>query len=328
MGESQSYVGELFFPTREALERGVAALEVEGCVLSRDRGLAIQHLRVGIDYKVYASAGSYHATLGALFAALEHAPLARVECRFAADEAEVFGAGRAPPGVPLRSSSRTFRSQPIRSGDRTTLVLYAAKETPSERTPSFVVASIEPSAFRRFNFPAPEMLETTTLDVARMLHEVLLDPAVDTRRKEPFVEAFAWVLAVREPTMLVQLEPSECAGDGTAHLRSYDEPEQEPEYSDDDTKLDAARELLAEGNVCIFLDPAVEGVELPKHLFVLDEVKLVVGRNVAVPIPDLQIDEQGVRATLTFQRPFLCVIPWAAVTALTNEDLEGYAYRH
>src|SRR5439155_17302728 len=45
------------------------------------------------------------------------------------------------------------------------------------------------------------------------------------------------------------------------------------------------------------------------------------GLNFPIPIHDLEIDETGVRCTLSFNRaPFYCVLPWSAVYALVAED--------
>lgn len=44
----------------------------------------------------------------------------------------------------------------------------------------------------------------------------------------------------------------------------------------------------------------------------------------AIPIPDLCVDEDGVLATLSFQRsPFTCWIPWDAVFAVVSDDGKG-----
>jgi hypothetical protein len=43
-----------------------------------------------------------------------------------------------------------------------------------------------------------------------------------------------------------------------------------------------------------------------------------------VPIPDLVIDDDGISATLSFNRtPFLCRVPWTAVFALVGPDKLG-----
>ncbi len=57
------------------------------------------------------------------------------------------------------------------------------------------------------------------------------------------------------------------------------------------------------------------GVKLPAHLTAGDSVALDIGLNASPPIPDLWVDGEGIRATLSFRQsgPFYVVIPWAAV---------------
>lgn len=50
----------------------------------------------------------------------------------------------------------------------------------------------------------------------------------------------------------------------------------------------------------------------PKHLS--GSVRLNIGLNTPVPIPDLCVDEEGISCTLSFNRvPHFVVMPWAAV---------------
>jgi hypothetical protein len=51
---------------------------------------------------------------------------------------------------------------------------------------------------------------------------------------------------------------------------------------------------------------------------------LQVGLNMAIPIPDLKVDEVGISCTLSFNRaPFWCRIPWSSIYALVGEDGRG-----
>jgi hypothetical protein len=51
---------------------------------------------------------------------------------------------------------------------------------------------------------------------------------------------------------------------------------------------------------------------------------LQVGRRMAIPIPDLTIDDEGISCTLSFNRsPFWCRIPWSAIYALIGEGGRG-----
>ena len=51
------------------------------------------------------------------------------------------------------------------------------------------------------------------------------------------------------------------------------------------------------------------------------------GYDLAISIPDLEVDEHGVRATLSFSRtPQLTVVPWTAVYAIASVDGRGVLY--
>jgi hypothetical protein len=74
----------------------------------------------------------------------------------------------------------------------------------------------------------------------------------------------------------------------------------------------------------IHLDPRRPDVLVPKGFMGQPQLVLQVGLNMAIPIPDLQIDETGISCTLSFNRsPFWCRIPWPAVYALVGEDGRG-----
>jgi len=86
-------------------------------------------------------------------------------------------------------------------------------------------------------------------------------------------------------------------------------------------KKDQLHKLLARGSVFVHLDPRRDGVKVPEWLAGRPQLVLQLGLNFAIPIPDLIIDERGVRCTLSFNRsPFYCVLPWSAVYALVAED--------
>ena len=64
----------------------------------------------------------------------------------------------------------------------------------------------------------------------------------------------------------------------------------------------------------LIVAPSVPGVMVPEHVHeeALVRLDLVVGRDT----PAVQLDDWGVRATLTFRRQrFDCAIPWTAVLA-------------
>ena len=71
----------------------------------------------------------------------------------------------------------------------------------------------------------------------------------------------------------------------------------------------------------IHLDPRADTVKVPAWFKKQPQLVLQVGLNMAVPIPDLHVDEQGLSCTLSFNRaPFYCMIPWPAVFALVGEN--------
>lgn len=74
----------------------------------------------------------------------------------------------------------------------------------------------------------------------------------------------------------------------------------------------------------IHLDPRREGVVVPQWFTGQPQLVLQVGLNMAIPIPDLKVDEKGISCTLSFNRaPFWCCIPWKAIYALVGEDGRG-----
>ncbi|HEY2407322.1 MAG TPA: ClpXP protease specificity-enhancing factor SspB [Polyangiaceae bacterium] len=85
-------------------------------------------------------------------------------------------------------------------------------------------------------------------------------------------------------------------------------------------KKDVALELLKQSSVYVFLDPRGQKVQVPAWFKKQAELVLQVGLNMAVPIPDLNVDDDGLSCTLSFNRtPHLCRIPWSAVYALRDE---------
>ena len=64
----------------------------------------------------------------------------------------------------------------------------------------------------------------------------------------------------------------------------------------------------------VVVAPSAPGVVLPEHLLEEELVRLdlLTGRDT----PTVELDDQGIRATLTFSgRRFDCAIPWTAVVA-------------
>ena len=79
--------------------------------------------------------------------------------------------------------------------------------------------------------------------------------------------------------------------------------------------------LLEAGSVYVHLDPRKEGVVVPSALKDGPMLTLVFGLRLPVPIPDLEINQEAVTGTLSFDRtPYWCKVPWKAVYALSTED--------
>ncbi len=86
-------------------------------------------------------------------------------------------------------------------------------------------------------------------------------------------------------------------------------------------KKDVARGLLLRGSVYVHLDPRVCGVEIPSYLSNQPQVVLRIALDMAVPIPDLRVDSEGISGTLSFSRkPFKVIVPWDAIFALKDEQ--------
>src|SRR5450432_1786325 len=86
-------------------------------------------------------------------------------------------------------------------------------------------------------------------------------------------------------------------------------------------KKDVALALLEQASMYIHLDPRAVAVQVPAWFKKQPQLVLQVGLNMAVPIPDLHVDEQGLSCTLSFNRsPFFCMIPWRSVFALVGEN--------
>jgi hypothetical protein len=75
--------------------------------------------------------------------------------------------------------------------------------------------------------------------------------------------------------------------------------------------------LLCHGGVLVMVEVAAAGVVLPPHLHDKPRVVLQYELEPVVPIPDLDVTVEGIRATLSFSRePFATFVPWAAVIVM------------
>jgi stringent starvation protein B len=89
-------------------------------------------------------------------------------------------------------------------------------------------------------------------------------------------------------------------------------------------KKDVAMALLKGPSVYVHLDPRQDSVIVPKWFKKQPQLVLQIGMNMAVPILDLDVGEDGISCTLSFNRsPFWCSMPWSAIYALVGEDGRG-----
>jgi stringent starvation protein B len=89
-------------------------------------------------------------------------------------------------------------------------------------------------------------------------------------------------------------------------------------------KKDVALALLQGPSLFIHLDPRKTEVVVPIYFKKQPQLVLQVGMNMAIAIPDLKVDDEGVSCTLSFnRRPFWCRLPWTAIYALVGEDMKG-----
>jgi stringent starvation protein B len=92
-------------------------------------------------------------------------------------------------------------------------------------------------------------------------------------------------------------------------------------------KKDVALALLEQASVFVHLDPRTDKVFVPSWLKRQPQLVLQIGLNMAIPIPDLEVDEAGLSCTLSFNRsPHHCQIPWQAVFALVGDNGRGMVW--
>lgn len=73
----------------------------------------------------------------------------------------------------------------------------------------------------------------------------------------------------------------------------------------------------------VYLDPRRAGVVVPEHLRAQHQLVLQLGLQFQRPIPDLELTDAGITATLSFRGVrFHCTIPWSAVYAIRPSDAE------
>ncbi|MES1206909.1 MAG: ClpXP protease specificity-enhancing factor SspB [Pseudomonadota bacterium] len=93
------------------------------------------------------------------------------------------------------------------------------------------------------------------------------------------------------------------------------------------SKQQAFLALLKEGWTSLHLDARRTGVLVPESFRLEAHLILQYGHDLPIPIPDLDIDQDGVRATLSFSRnAHSTFIPWSAVYAVTGADGRGVLF--
>lgn len=93
------------------------------------------------------------------------------------------------------------------------------------------------------------------------------------------------------------------------------------------SKKDVVLALLQGPSVFVHLDPRKKGVVVPMNFRKQPQLVLQIGLNMAVQIPDLRVDDDGISCTLSFSRsPFWCSLPWSAIYALVSEDGPGMVW--
>lgn len=95
-------------------------------------------------------------------------------------------------------------------------------------------------------------------------------------------------------------------------------------------KKEVALALLERSNdrgIYVHLDPRRAGVTVPPWFKKQHQLVLQIGLNMAIPIPDLRLDEDGMSCTLSFSgSPFFCVVPWTGVFAIVGDDARGMVW--
>jgi stringent starvation protein B len=98
-------------------------------------------------------------------------------------------------------------------------------------------------------------------------------------------------------------------------------------HPDRPTKQQAFLALLKEGWTSLHVDARRAGVIVPADFAAQAHLVLQYGYDLPIAIPDLRVDDRGVRATLSFSRtPQVTFVPWSAVYAVSCLDGRGVLY--
>lgn len=92
-------------------------------------------------------------------------------------------------------------------------------------------------------------------------------------------------------------------------------------------KQAVALDLLERTSVFVHLDPRRPGVIVPQGFLKQPQLVLQIGLNMAIAIPDLNVGDEGISCTLSFnKRPHFCSLPWSAIYALIGEQGGGMVW--
>lgn len=82
--------------------------------------------------------------------------------------------------------------------------------------------------------------------------------------------------------------------------------------------------LQTSPSVYVHLDPRHEDALVPQSFKKQPQLVLQIGMNMAVAIPDLDVGDDELSCTLSFnRRPHFCRLPWEAIYGLIGEDGRG-----
>jgi stringent starvation protein B len=85
---------------------------------------------------------------------------------------------------------------------------------------------------------------------------------------------------------------------------------------------------LGKGSAFLHIDARRAGVRVPESFCQDPHLVLQYGYDLKIPIPDLVVNDWGVRATLSFSRALISTaVPWSAVYAVHGDDGEGFVWR-
>jgi stringent starvation protein B len=92
-------------------------------------------------------------------------------------------------------------------------------------------------------------------------------------------------------------------------------------------KQAVALDLLERTSVFVHLDPRRPGVLVPQGFLKQPQLVLQIGLNMAIAIPDLDVGDEGISCTLSFnKRPHFCRLPWSSIYALIGEQGGGMVW--